>query len=208
MAENHPKFLLPCNVITHRSGRGILLLLVLSLIVTLIAPVLLPEGYDWRVHTTSEAAAQGLQGAWLMRAGFLLYGFAVLWLALASAPLWARAATWMHMAFGVLMVSAAVFSHKPFIEGVPFDPVEDLLHSISATTMGFAFSFGVLARFLQRQGKGSFAGVFDLLALAAAVVLPLLMTATPAFSGLFQRLMFFIAYAWYGREALTLTWME
>jgi hypothetical protein len=198
------KLLQPCRSDPHWSGTGICLLLALSLGVLLLAPVLMPEGYTWLFHTTSEAAAQGLQGAWLMRLGFLLFGFAVLWLTLASDTVWARATTWMHLAFGILMISTAAFSHRPFIAGVPFDPVEDLLHSITATLMGFAFSFGVLARFLQRHKKNSVAAVLDLIAVLAAVVFPLLMAAQPAWAGLFQRLMFFTAYAWYGKEAYTL----
>ena len=110
----------------------------------------------------------------------------------------------MHLAFGVLMIGTAAFSHQPFIAGVPFDPIEDLLHSLTATLMGFAFSFGVVARFFQRPKKNSPAGAIDLLVVAAAVVFPLLMAAHPALAGLFQRLMFITAYVWYGREAYTL----
>lgn len=204
MAEKQLKLLRPHALKTASPGLGVLVLLMLSLVAVLSAPVIMPAGYDWRFHTTSEAAAQGLQGAWLMRLGFLMLGFAVLWLALASDAVWARAATWMHLAFGVLMISTAAFSHRPFIAGVPLDPIEDLLHSITATLMGFAFSFGVLVRFFQRPKKNSIAGAIDLLALAAAVVFPLLMAAQPALAGLFQRLMFFTAYAWYGKEAITL----
>ena len=102
------------------------------------------------------------------------------------------------------MISTAAFSHQPFIDGVPFDAIEDLLHSITATLMGFAFSFGVLARFLLRSKKRSAAGLLDLVAVVAAMVFPLLMAAQPTLAGLFQRLMFFTAYAWYGKEAYSL----
>ena len=200
----YQKFLYPCRSGPYWSGIGICLLLALSLGVLLLAPALMPEGYTWRFHTTSEAAAQGLQGAWLMRSGFLLFGFSVLWLTQACRPRWSCTVTWMHMAFGVLMISTAAFSHQPFIDGVPFDAIEDLLHSITATLMGFAFSFGVLARFLLRSKKRSAAGLLDLVAVVAAMVFPLLMAAQPTLAGLFQRLMFFTAYAWYGKEAYSL----
>jgi len=205
MAKNgYPQFLQPSSSIPQWSGIGVVVLLAGSLVALLLAPTLMPEPYSWLTHTTSESAAQGLEGAWLARLGFLLLGLAVLWLAIAAAKEWARGAVWMHLAFGVFMLSTAAFSHRPFIEGVPFDPVEDLLHSIAATGMGFAFSFGVLARFFQRHPKNSFAGMLDLVAVAASVVLPLLMAAQPAWTGLFQRLMFLVAYIWYGLEALSL----
>jgi hypothetical protein len=75
--------------------------------------------------------------------GFLLFGLGVLWLAETLIDNWAHAATLVHVAFGVLMIGTAAFSHRPFIPGVPFDPVEDWLHSLIATLMGFAFSLGV-----------------------------------------------------------------
>lgn len=183
------------------AGQGVLLLLALSLAALLTAPILMPVEYSWISHTTSESAAQGLEGAWLARLGFLLLGFAVLWLARASAVIWARAGVWMHLAFGVLMISTAVFSHRPFFEGVPFNPVEDLLHSITAKVMGFAFSFGVLVHYFQRRRGMSAGRVLDLVALVSAMLIPLLMMNLPGMGGLVQRLMFLVAYLWYGCEA-------
>lgn len=87
--------------------RGVLLLLGLSIVSFLCAPLLMPEGYYWIMHTTSESAAQGTEGAWLARLGFLSFGFAVIWLSLALNDTWARGAVWLHTAFGVFMVSVA-----------------------------------------------------------------------------------------------------
>ena len=199
MKATFQKALTPGNLKASRSHWGILILLILSLGCLLVVPVFMPESYSWLIHTTSESAAQGLQGAWLARLGFLLFGFAVLWLAALLSTTWARAASWMHLAFGILMIGTAAFSHRPFIPGVPFDPVEDWLHSFSATLMGFAFSLGVFFRFLQR-GK-SIGRVLDLVALASAIGIPLLMMRFPGIGGLVQRLMFLVAYLWYGTEA-------
>jgi hypothetical protein len=41
------------------------------------------------------------------------------------------------------------------------------------------------------------------LAVVAAVVVPLAMFAWPAVDGVFQRVMFGVAYAWYARAAVT-----
>jgi hypothetical protein len=44
--------------------------------------------------------------------------------------------------------------------------------------------------------------VLDVIAVLAAVANPLAMNALPAWTGLLQRGMFAVAYAWYGREWL------
>jgi len=175
-----------------------------SAIMISVAPSAMPDGYSWIVHTTSESAAQNLEGAWIARLGFLTFGLAVLWLASASATVWARGVVWLHLAFGVLMVSTAVFSHRPWLSGVPFDPMEDHLHSWTATLMGFAFALGVLLRLLQRWGRDRRGMVLDCAALLSATLIPLMMLFQPETAGLAQRLMFLVAYIWYGIEALSL----
>jgi hypothetical protein len=182
---------------------GVLLLLGFSAASLLVAPVFMPESYYWIRHTTSESAAQGVPGAWLARLGFLSFGLAVIWLAVILKPVWSRGAVWMHVAFGVLMIATAAFSVRLWIEDLPFDPVEDGLHSFTATAMGFAFAFGVLARLLGRKPDDRWGRVLDVIALAASVGIPLIMVYQADFGGLVQRLMFLIAYVWYGREAAT-----
>jgi hypothetical protein len=184
-----------------RTTAAILSLLLLSAAALLTAPWLMPPGYSWLTHTTSESAAQALEGAWLARLGFILFGLAVVWLASFKVPVWARTAVWFHLAFGVCMVGTAAFSHAPWLEGIPFDPVEDFLHSLTATVMGFAFAFGVVVRFLQREKRDRVGRLLDVTAVAAATILPILMATQPEIIGLLQRTMFSIAYIWYGREA-------
>ncbi len=50
---------------------GVIALLVVSAVALAVAPVLMPAGYDWVAHTTSESAAQGVAGAWVARLGFV-----------------------------------------------------------------------------------------------------------------------------------------
>jgi hypothetical protein len=64
---------------------GILALYLVAILSLALAPLLMPAGYDWVRHTTSESAAQGLDGAWLARLGFVAFGLAVL--ASAAIPL-------------------------------------------------------------------------------------------------------------------------
>ncbi|MBE2201688.1 MAG: DUF998 domain-containing protein [Anaerolinea sp.] len=181
---------------------GISMTLLISAVALLAAPRLMPAGYSWLTHTTSESAAQGLAGAWLARLGFVLFGLAVIWLAAAKTAVWARTAVWFHLVFGVCMVATAAFAHHPWLEGVPVDPVEDFLHSLTATMMGFAFAFGAMARLLQREADDRVGRVWDVTAVAAATFLPMLMGAQPDIIGLLQRAMFAVAYGWYVREAL------
>ncbi len=103
------------------------------------------------------------------------------------------------------MVATSAFSHRPFDGRVPYDRVEDLLHSVSATTMGFTFAFGVLAVTLRHRHRTLRRRTLDVVALAASIVLPLGMVAWTSHAGVLQRSMFLIAYTWYAAEALGAT---
>ena len=197
-------FLGPARRIDPRWIAGwVVALLALSAALVLVAAIAMPNGYSWRVLSISESAAQGQPHAWIARLAFLCFGGAVLILAVAMRGRWAWITCWMHLAFAVFMLAAAAFSHRPWVPGVPYDAVEDLLHSVCATGMGFAFAIGVTARLLQR-GSGERAGrVLDALAVAAAIALPILSGLSAGSGGLLQRVMFAIAYLWYGREALS-----
>jgi len=177
-------------------------MLVLSGTSLLVAPLLMPEGYSWVSHTTSESAAQCINSAWLARLGFLLFGLAVIWLAAINNLTWARGAVWLHKSFGVFMTATAAFSHKPWVADAAFDSVEDVLHSFTATAMGFSFVFAVLLRLVQREKQEHVGRILDIIAIIAATGIPILMFYQPMLDGLFQRFMFLIAYIWYGKEAL------
>lgn len=168
------------------------------------APLLMPESYSWISNTTSESAAQGMSGAWLARFGFVVFGLAVIWIVISLRSVWARGAFLSHTVFGVLMVSTAAFSIRSWMHDAPYDPFEDFLHSFTATAMGFAFTFGVLARLLQRRKENQPGGFFDAVAIAVSTFIPLLMASFPETDGLLQRLIFLTAYLWYGREILHL----
>ncbi len=181
---------------------GVVGLLLLSAVALGVAPLLMPASYSSVANTTSESAAQGVEHAWVARLGFLSLGLAVLRLAAALRTSWARGPQWLHIAFGVLMTATAAFSHRSWVAGARFDPVEDVLHSFTATAMGFAFSFGVLARLLQRGRQREPGRALDAVALVVATVIPLLMARFAGLDGVIQRLMFLVAYLWYARETL------
>jgi hypothetical protein len=184
------------------SDLGPVVMFVGSAVALGVAPVAMPESYSWVQHTTSESAAQGVPGAWIARLGFLLFGLGVLWQSSQAGPMWRRPATALHVGFGVCMTAVAAFSARPWYPAAIFDRTEDLLHSAFATAMGFAFAFGVLAVAGGRR-RGRRSRPLDVVAVVAAVALPLAMTAWGSGAGVFQRTMFVIAYLWYGHEAAT-----
>lgn len=164
----------------------------------ILAPGVLTDEYSVLSHTTSEAAAQATQGAWLARTGFFLFGLGVFWLSIYRRN-WAASARFLHGSFGVLMIAAAVYSHRPVVDGASYDHFEDFLHSIAASGMGFAFAFGVLVVGWRRVSGWN---VIDIIALAASVAVPIAMMATDGWDGLWQRIMFAAAYAWYILEVV------
>ena len=177
-------------------------MLVASAAALMAAPLVLASSYSWIEHTTSESGAQGVNGAWMARAGFLLFGFAVFWISHQRRKDWGQPATAFHVVFGISMAAVAAFSLRSWESGAVFDPTEDLLHSVFATLMGFAFAFGVTAVAIHLRRKGIPWRALDIIAVVASVVLPIGMSMYGQVDGILQRLMFAIAYLWYGREAV------
>lgn len=195
----------PAAPINPRQARvGVLLLLLGSAVLVVLAADAMPGAYSWKSHAISESAAQGQQHAWLGRLAFLCFGGAVLLLGLAARAEWGRGAYWCHLLFAGSMFGTAAFSHKPWEAGVPFDAFEDLLHSITATLMGFAFVAGVALRFLQRAPPSKAMRGLDILAFLCGSLLSPLGVAFPETGGVLQRAMFAVAYFWYRAEALAL----
>lgn len=191
--------------VVQRSGSlavAALAALAVSVFALAVAPAVMPPSYEWLSHTTSESAAQGVPGAWVARLGFVGFGAGVVLLAGGAVAGWGKVGALLHATFGIAMVATAAFSVRPWDPALPFDRVEDLLHSVAATGMGFAFAFGVFAVALRRpRGARRW---HDVVAIVASVVLPLAMVAVPELAGLLQRGMFVVAYAWYGGAAVAL----
>lgn len=189
------------------AGRGtaaaVLGLLAGSATCIALAPALMPAGYSALSLSVSESAGQGVPGAWLARAGFLLLGFAVLLEAQVAGVAWGRWGRLAHRTYAVAMIAVAAFSHMPW-DGTPYDPVEDTLHSVAATLVGFAFTTGVVVVGLRRGRRAGWIRAVDALAVVAAVVLPLVQANVESIGGLAQRVLFGVGYLWYGAEAARL----
>ena len=180
------------------AGLGVIALLIGALVAFGLAPTLLPDSYSWTEHGVSESAAQGIDGAWLARMGFISYGLAVLWLVGLRRSDWGPLATVLHLGFGVCMFGVAAFSAKPWEDNVAFVESEDFLHGVFASVMGFGFVAGVVTLIVVRRNRSIRAAVPDWVALVVTATVPLAMSAS--IWGVLQRAMFITAAAWYGRE--------
>lgn len=183
-------------------ARCALVALVVSALFLGLAPLVMPADYSWVSNSISESAAQGIDDAWVARVGFLLFGVGVVLTTLASAARWRWPGAALNGLFGVLMMCAAVFSTQPWNTELPFDEAESTVHSLIASTMGFAYCIGVLAVLIGDPRMPWSQRGFSVVATLSAILLPLGMVAMPPLAGILQRLMFAIAYAWFAIEAV------
>ena len=185
---------------SRRSTAGVIALILAAMTALAMAPFLMPDSYSVVRHSVSESAAQGVDGAWLARLGFVLFGFAVLSLAVGHGSRWDGTGRLAHVGFGVSMIAAAVFSHGPW-DGSTFDEFEDLLHSTASFGVGLFFTVGLVLVAVRRTDPPGWLRAVDAVALVAARVIPLVMANISA-PGLVQRVMFIVAFVWYGLETM------
>lgn len=164
-----------------------------------VAPALLPDSYSWVEHGISESAAQGVDGAWLARFGFIMYGLAVVWLVGLRHSTWGPLATALYALFGGSMFGVAAFAAKPWSPDASFVESEDLLHSIFAGAVGFAFVVGTMTLIVARRHRSIRAAIPDWVAFLVAAIVPL--TASTNAWGVLQRTMFLVSILWFVREA-------
>ena len=108
-----------------------------------------------------------------------------------------------HAAFGVFGIAVAAYAGRPADPAAAFVASEDLLHSVAATAMGFAFAAGVVLVAARRAHGEWWNLAFDGLTLAASVAIPLAMAVSDDRAGLAQRVMFAIAFTWYVAATLS-----
>lgn len=187
---------------TSRNQPLDLALLFLALLAFAVAPAWLPPSYSWVEHGISEAAGQGVEGAWITRTGFLAFGLAVLRIARLRRVDWQPLATFLHRVFGLSMLAVAAFSARSWEPEAPYVASEDLLHSAFATAMGFAYVTALVSLVVVRRHRSSAAALPDWLALVVTALVPPLGMSTAVW-GLMQRVMFAVAGAWYAKEVWT-----
>lgn len=189
----------PSRPAAPRAAVGITALLVAALVAFAVAPTLLPDSYSWVEHGISESAAQGIDGAWAARAGFILFGLGVLSLVLLRHSTWGPLASVLFAVFGVSMFGVAAFAAKPWESDAVFVESEDLLHSVFAGFAGFAFVVGTMTLIVARRHRSIRSAIPDWIAFGVAAIVPL--TASTSAWGALQRTMFFVSIVWFIREA-------
>lgn len=173
--------------------RYLLFTSVLLLLFMFVLPFYSVDAYSIIKHTTSQLGAQNTPNAWMMNVTFILVGISCLleaWLHLGE--------FWLHKfllsAFGLGLVLTGIFRHAPIVEGVIFDATADKLHSLFATVVGFSFTFfAISTAFIEKAVKHR---VVDISVGVIATILSMFMGDLPDYSGIWQRAIFIISFAW------------
>jgi hypothetical protein len=163
----------------------------------LLSPLAMPADYNWVSNSISESGAQQLTGAWVTRLGFISFGLGVILTALVNWSIWKSFGAWLLSGFGFLMLTVAAFSTKQWDASIPFNEIENTLHSLSASVMGFFYGIGVLLVILAEKNASLALKVLGWIAVVTSIAMPILVGVVPEFGGVFQRLMFAIAITWF-----------
>jgi hypothetical membrane protein len=164
--------------------------------VIIIAQLVVPEPYDWKVNTISELSAQGYPKKWIMQVGFI--GFGAL-LALNSFRNYRVARTWQFREiplsiYALAILLSGIFCTQPFIDGISYSEIEARLHTLFATTAGIGLSIALLIFTLtDKESRRKFIHTTFLL---LVLVLSLLFGLFPAYAGIIQRSLYFVGFSW------------
>ncbi len=166
---------------------------VAMLLTVFILPFHSVDEYSILKNTTSHLGAQNAPYAWVMNMVFVLLG------ATAIVEGWLRLGNyWLHKVilavFGTSLIVTGVFRHAPIVPDVPFSTYEDGLHSLFASITGFSFTLFAIAAAAIEPTK-----VRRLVAMGAgavAILVSILIFRMEDYAGIWQRLMFIVAFAW------------
>ncbi len=173
--------------------RYLLFTSLLLLLVMFVLPFYSVDAYSIVKNTTSHLGAQNAPNAWMMNVTFIIVGISCVleaWLHLGK--------FWLHKillsVFGLGLVLTGIFRHAPIVEGVIFDATADKLHSLFATVVGFSFTFfAISTAFIEKAVKHR---AIDISVGVIATILSMFMGTLPAYSGIWQRAIFIISFAW------------
>ncbi|HXK72076.1 MAG TPA: DUF998 domain-containing protein [Clostridia bacterium] len=165
----------------------------LLFIVMLALPFFSAESYSIIKNTTSQLGAQNTVNAWIMNVTFIIVGVSCI------------AEAWLHLKqfwfqkivlsiFGLGLIFTGLFSHAPITDTVVFNPIEDQLHSVFASAVGFSFIiYAISSAFIENKKTSR---ILDLSVGLSTAALSLLMLFYPDFLGIWQRTMFIISFIW------------
>ncbi len=166
---------------------------VLMAVVVLVLPFFSVEEYSIIEHTTSELAAQGAPHAWIMNLVFVGLGVATVldgWPRL-SGLCFHRITL---LIFGLALVGNAIFQHAPIPADAPVSAGEDEWHSNLSGLAGMSFiAFATATFFAGVAGRERLLGP---VVAAFAGLMSVLIFRAPGYAGVWQRLLFGVAFAW------------
>lgn len=175
--------------------RGVSLLLGASMAAVAAAPVFMPDGYSWIANTISESGAQGIDRAWVARAGVATAGVAVMMLVLAAGDLLPATSRLAFFLYALALFAAVAFPEKPWFEGSEGNLTADL-HTAAAFLAGLCFAVGVIALSPHRSPTEKATRLFDTAMVGMIVTIPPLMLLFVSYEGLLQRILVVMGYAW------------
>jgi len=173
--------------------RFLLPVFIVLVLVMFILPYYSYEGYSIIKHTTSLLGAQNAPNAWVMNLTFILLGIVIFLEALFHLKQYRIPKILLNI-FALGLILVGIFQHAPLIENMTYNVVDDNLHSVFASWVGFSFIiFAFTSVFVE---KTNFRRIFAFLVCISVTILSLLMFNLSDFAGLWQRLMFIIAFSW------------
>ncbi len=158
--------------------------------VVVLGPLYSASGYSPISNVISELAAQNTPRNYVMAAGFVLLGAAMV----ADGIAVFRRPLLPFMAFGVCFGAAGLFGHKPITSSAAYVPWIDSAHSALATLSGICLTIAFAWQATKPASRGYRSVALFIAALC--LVLPLLMLRLPQYQGVIQRLMYLIVFAW------------
>jgi len=173
--------------------RYLLYAFLLLLMIMFALPFYSVDTYSIIENTTSHLGAQSSPNAWIMNISFILVGITCILEA------------WLHLRrflfhkillsiFGLSLMLTGIFHHAPIIDGFIFNSIEDKLHSIFATIVGFSFTiYAVSSAFIEKTVRYR---IIDIAVGFTATILSVLMSCLPNYSGIWQRAIFVISFVW------------
>ena len=167
-----------------------------------VALSLVPEHYHWYTNTISDLAAQGYDFRWIMRSGLSIFGLMTMYMAgyEMSQKNGVSASLFFIFFYGLFIAITGYFRIKPFIPGLPYNVIEDYLHSLFATLTGIAISGGIILDIFpftkQRKKKILQSITFGTAIVICSIMFGIADSQGSLYTGLIQRFLWIIGLTW------------
>lgn len=166
---------------------------VLMLAVIIILPFFSAGQYNMLRNTTSQLGAQATPNAWIMNITFVALGLSVIaagWKFLRS--------YWLHrlilMIFACSLLLVAIYRHAPLDITLDYSHRQHQIHSVFSSLTGFSFT--LFAFFMAFIFKHMYDRWVAMLVGVFAVLFTMLMFTIAEFAGIWQRMIFIMAFGW------------